>query len=204
MKNLSLTFVAFISIFITTISYAQISLNKEEGNKAKNTELKNNIKAVELKTTIKPDFKQAYSNKTEYSFSKILVSQTGNAILFPGEYSAFEINPSTQNIKFIKPDYGFDSDCNQAIERSPDWLRDDLIRQFRKLTKYYLDDDYASLINNADENIVDEVAFQVAFLSYESLTDSRFRQQKEMLVENAQFPFAGNTKHRFLFQHFFI
>ncbi|MEA3496356.1 MAG: T9SS type A sorting domain-containing protein, partial [Bacteroidota bacterium] len=184
---LSLIFVTFISIFITTISFAQISLNKEEGNKTKNTELKNNIKTVELKTTIKPNFKQAYSNETDYVFSKTLVSQTGNAILFPGEYSAFEINPSTQNIKFIKPDYGFDSDCNQAIERSPDWLRDDLIRQFRKLTKYYLDDDYASLINNADDNIVDEVAFQVAFLSYESLKDSRFRQQKEMLVENAQF-----------------
>lgn len=123
---------------------------------------------------------QAYSND---------VLATGNCseILFTGEASVFELNTQTSQVNYIPPAYALKTEAIAAINRSPLWVRNDLLRQFRKLNKYNLDDDYAQLINNAAAEITDEVAFVIANMPTEALRDSRFRQDKELIVRNAQF-----------------
>jgi len=56
-----------------------------------------------------------------------------------------------------------------AIEKSPQWLRDDLVIAFARMTNSF-QDMYANLILSVDNPIIDEVAFQVAHMSYQSLT----------------------------------
>ncbi|HPD66258.1 MAG TPA: T9SS type A sorting domain-containing protein [Bacteroidia bacterium] len=130
--------------------------------------------------SIRIDQKQEFSNE-------VLATVKANEILFPDEYAALELNTDAKTISFIKPNYTLDIKAYQAIDRAPAWLSADLHRQFRKLRKYALDDDFAQLILNAPEKVVDEVAFQIANLSTETLRDTRFRATLNLLTDNALF-----------------
>lgn len=125
--------------------------------------------------------------QTETISNDVLANLTASELLFPNEYAAIELNTSAKTISFIRPNYSFNIKAYQAIERAPVWLSADLHRQFRKLRIYSLDDDFAQLILNAPEHLVDEVAFQIANLSLETLRDSRFRATMNLLIDNASF-----------------
>lgn len=107
--------------------------------------------------------------------------------LFPGEYSAFIINTNDESIEFIAPEYDLDPKCYDAIDRAPDWLSKDLLIKFRILSSANLDGMLAQLILDCEENVVDEVAFVIAHSSYQTLSASRFRQDIEVIVRNAEF-----------------
>ncbi len=111
---------------------------------------------------------------------------SGKEILFPNEYAAFMVNVDAEEIQFITPNYSLNPLCQTAINRVPNWLKDDLHRQFRKLSVFKLEGNFANQILSAPQEIVDEVAFQIAHLSTESLKDSRFRSTMGLLHENAQ------------------
>jgi hypothetical protein len=118
--------------------------------------------------------------------NEVLSSLKGKEILFPDEKAVFKIDIDAQNIEFLIPDYSLNPLCESAMNKCPNWLKDDLHRQFRKLAVFKLDGNFANLIINAPNEIVDEISFQIANLSTESLKDSRFRNTMELLTENAQ------------------
>ena len=117
----------------------------------------------------------------------VLATSNSSEPLFTGEAAIFELNTQTKQITYIPPVYTLKPEAIAALNKSPKWIRNDLLRQFRKLNKYNLDDDFAQLINNASEKITDEVAFVIANMPTEALRDSRLRQDKELIVRNAQF-----------------
>ncbi|MFC2114508.1 T9SS type A sorting domain-containing protein, partial [Bacteroidota bacterium] len=127
------------------------------------------------------------NHQISLSSGDILKSLNGSEILFPDEFTAFEVDADAQSIRFITPEYTLNSLCQTAINRAPKWLKEDLHRQFRKLRKFNNEDEFANLIINSPTEIVDEVAFQIANLSFETLRDSRFRSTINMLIDNAQF-----------------
>ncbi|MBP7497191.1 MAG: hypothetical protein KA792_05980, partial [Bacteroidales bacterium] len=107
-------------------------------------------------------------------------------ILFAKEHCYLLINTNTGKINFSQPVYTLNSKCEQAIQRAPQWLEDDLRRQFYLLSKSKLDGDFAQLILEATDNIVDEVAFQVANIASNMLLDTRFRANLKLLIKNAE------------------
>jgi hypothetical protein len=115
----------------------------------------------------------------------VVAEKNTDIVLYPNEYIAFELNTNDKSINIFKPDYSLSKQANDALNRAPKWLYNDLIVKFRLLNKYGYDDEYANLINTCDERVVDEVAFQVAHMPVQSLIDSRFRVRMNMLVSNA-------------------
>jgi hypothetical protein len=144
----------------------------------------NNISNITLPNKI------SLSRNTTLKITEPLTSKEASDVLYPTQFSAFEINPITKTINYIGPQYSISQICWEAINISPRWLEKQLILKFRELKSLGLDDDYAQLILNAekiDKKIVDEVAFQVANLATNSLNNSRFKADKEYLIRNAQF-----------------
>ena len=76
--------------------------------------------------------------------------------------------------------------AQQAIDVSPSWLQHTLEDNFRRLGEYA--DTYALIILNVDPQLRDEVAFQVAHIGAEILTDSIF--DPELIVVNAELIYA--------------
>jgi len=130
--------------------------------------------------------------------NEVIKTSHKQELLLPGEYAVWEINTADESLTYIKPVYSLTTKAQTAMEQAPDWLRMDLLRQFRKLYKVGLDDDFADLIINADQNIKDEVAFQVANIPYESLIDTRFRAQMNMLVTNAELIYAVDDSLKYV------
>jgi hypothetical protein len=127
-----------------------------------------------------------YQNSIPFYDNKVLYSATSNAVLSPTEHIALELDIKNSKINVIKTTYQLSEQAEQALEIAPIWLYDQLKIKFIELNKSKLDDDYAQLIINAADNIKDEVAFCVANMSYQTLTDSRFVGDKEMIVRNAE------------------
>lgn len=136
------------------------------------------------------EVKSVSINQNSFLSNEVLAKTKAGEILFPDEFVAIEFNTAEKTVKYLPPAYTLHTKCQQAIKRAPKWLEMDLIRQFRKLSKLYLDDDFADLIINAPQNVTDEVAFQVANLSLETLKDTRFRATMNLLTDNAKFIYS--------------
>lgn len=117
----------------------------------------------------------------------VLATKSKTEVLFTGEFSAFECNTQTKQVNYVNPNYTLATECYTALDKSPVWIRNDLLRQFRKLSVFSFDRDYALLINNAANNITDEVAFVIANMPTEALRDVRYRNDEQLIVRNAQF-----------------
>lgn len=186
MRFTSLILLFFFSIFF---SNAQIYTSQNIADKGIVYIEEPNVGGLFEMPIVVP-FKPIQSVKIEHSLNysnEILASTKAKDVLFIDEYAAIELNTVDKTIKYLPPSYSINIKCYQAIDRAPDWLEMDLLRQFRKLSKYYLDDDFADLILKAPENVVDEVAFQIANLSMETLRDTRFRASMYLLENNAKF-----------------
>ena len=75
--------------------------------------------------------------------------------------------------------------AKEAVKKAPGWLKSDLTDALSRLADSQ-QDTYAELILRVEDPIVDEVAFQVAHLSPEVLTDLANREFTGLLVENAE------------------
>jgi hypothetical protein len=73
--------------------------------------------------------------------------------------------------------------AHQAVDRAPDWLKEELTDNLGRLEPAR-QDTLALLILSADDPYVDEVAFQVARMATVSLTNALF--STDLIVENAQ------------------
>lgn len=177
-----------ISALISTCSFAQISIQKsvpEQGI----VYLKQDINAgvlMDKNTTPFIDYQSVKINHNALKSNDVISSTSGKEILFPNEKAVFQIDIDAQSIEFITPEYTLNPLCQSALNKVPNWLKDDLHRQFRKLAVFKIDGIFANQIINAPNAIVDEVAFQIANLSTETLKDSRFRSTIDLVKENAQ------------------
>ncbi|MCD6360045.1 MAG: transglutaminase domain-containing protein, partial [Armatimonadetes bacterium] len=104
----------------------------------------------------------------------------------PLSYIAFEIDPLGRTVTVVPPHYSMDTLCYDAIDLAPSWLRADLLLSLRFLHSSGWDGVFAQMIIDADDNIRDEVAFEIAHMSKQSLTDMRFRDDPYLIVRNAQ------------------
>ncbi|MFA6569948.1 MAG: hypothetical protein WCT77_01790 [Bacteroidota bacterium] len=197
-----------ISIFLINTGYAQnnkqnnsavqeIFINKTGSEYAGNASINPNLKTVnplplpECETSYIPVIpkiiKNTYTRKNQnLLLEEVLKTQSGTDYLMSGEYSAFEIDTRSKDVIYIPPVYTLSQVSKQAIEQTPVWLRDELQFKLRQLSASNLDDDFAQLILDSPEKIKDEVAFVIANMSYQSLTDARFRYDIQMIVRNAE------------------
>lgn len=133
----------------------------------------------------------------------VLKTVSAEDILAPGEKMYFYINTQDQTLQYNAPAYTIDPLCYTAMNRAPKWLRSELLYQFRRLHKFMKDDNYAQVIIDAPEKLVDEVAWCVANLSYKVLNDSRSYANMNSLIKNAQliYDIADSLKYVQLVEH---
>ena len=117
----------------------------------------------------------------------VIASESGESLLMPGDFTAFKYNSASGRLEYIPVDFTIAGECYAAIDRAPNWLKNELILKFRLLNKYGRDDDFAELILNCEEKYTDEVAFVIAHSSIQALTNSRFAKDIEVIVRNAEF-----------------
>ncbi|MCK5741301.1 MAG: hypothetical protein KAH48_03715 [Chlorobi bacterium] len=189
----------------------RIVINKavgESSGTAKVNSGKAAIKAVELPETniqvqrINPVyFKKDDPSKENRLLDEeleFLDSASAQNVLFSKEYMVFELDMTANKINKISSERKLSDEAFSALEIVPNWLVDQLKIKFTELYKARLDDDYAQLILDAGDNIKDEVAFCVANMSYQSLRDSRFSSDKEMIVRNAEHIYKANASLQYV------
>ena len=116
----------------------------------------------------------------------VVAAAEARQLLFEGETMVLRINPSTKSIEREDDAPQLSSAAQQALEQCPDWLRDRLHLKLRLLAARNQDDDFARLITGADPRIKDEIAFTIAGSSVQTLTETRFGMDRDMLVRNAE------------------
>jgi hypothetical protein len=133
----------------------------------------------------------------------VLKTVSAQEVLAPGEKMYFFVNTADQTLQYVAPTYTIDPICYTAISRAPKWIRNDLLYQFRRLHKYLKDDNFAQLIVDAPEKLVDEIAWSVAKISYKVLIDTRSYATMNTLVKNAQliYDIADSLKYVKLVEH---
>lgn len=110
--------------------------------------------------------------------------------LMENERVVVSFDPTTETIEcFLQPDT-LPSSVQEAVDISPDWLEANLIDNFRKLP-FDFQLTYADLLSSSpDPRLVDEIAFQIAHIGWETLIDTTF--DPNLLVENAQYLYQND------------
>jgi hypothetical protein len=109
---------------------------------------------------------------------------TASHAIYDGKYTVYKINTSSKTIEKILPSYEPSDKCKQALEETPVWIRKDLAINFELLGNKA--DNFADLIINSHDKIKDEVAFEIANLSIQTLTNARFLKDINLLKRNAE------------------
>jgi hypothetical protein len=109
---------------------------------------------------------------------------SAHAMIPAGKNYVVHFDHRTGSLEAISPEEELSGAAVQALERAPRWLYDDLKDSFFRLGD--MQDIYANLILNAQSPYVDEIAFQVAHIAPETLTDPQVFLYLHMLVENVE------------------
>jgi len=107
-------------------------------------------------------------------------------------YFAVWFNGNTQHLETIEPvnNYDLTGDARSAVDKAPQWMRNDLIWVFSNITPEY-QDFWASGINDAQDPYIDEIAFAIAHSSPQYLmsdygTPDLFLANAQMIYEHDQ------------------
>lgn len=100
-----------------------------------------------------------------------------------GDRAVVRFDHAHRRLEETRPDIVLTGLALAAVDRAPDWLADALADNLGRLSEA-TQDSLARLVLDADDPIVDEVAFQIAHLGKGPLTDRRFDAQ--LLVDNAR------------------
>ncbi|MCD4796219.1 MAG: T9SS type A sorting domain-containing protein [Candidatus Cloacimonetes bacterium] len=114
------------------------------------------------------------------SFSKLLPS---------GEKCYVSIQTGTNYLELSLPEDYLTEDAETAVEIAPNWLKMDLRNNFRRLSE---DDQnlYAGLIINATHPYIDEICFEIAHISPQTLASSM---NSQVLLENVYTLYVNDT-----------
>lgn len=110
-------------------------------------------------------------------------------ILRPGESVIFSVD----NNVVTEDDGHFEtlsSTIESAIDRVPEWMRYDLRFKFSETTTASVRTKMVDLINATPKKYLDEVAFVLTYLPIEVLTSSRFSNDWEHILHNAELIYA--------------
>ena len=105
-------------------------------------------------------------------------------VYFDNDADTLEVYPSDYN-------YPLTTQSRQAIEKAPEWLRNDLIAVLSNITSFY-QDIWAYGIISAEDPYVDEIAFSIAHSSPEYLmsgygSPGLFQENAETIYYNASY-----------------
>jgi len=136
----------------------------------------------------------------EFFAPETLAIEKYSTVLSPGEAVYFKLNLGTNSIVLIDERDSLPYDCYMALDSVPKWLRHDLYQSFKHLDPAFAMD-FAMMIVGTPADLRDEVAFCVAHMSPQSLTDSRFA--SSLLIFNAEWIYrlADSLKYVELVEH---
>lgn len=103
-------------------------------------------------------------------------------IIPAGESFVLKFDYQKEKLESIGPEFGLTEQARDALESAPQWMRLQLIDNFRRLNANK-QNEYAGIINNSNKNVRDEIAFQVANLAPLTLK----RMEPRLIEENANF-----------------
>ena len=133
---------------------------------------------------------------------QLLDETTDKCILKPGESIVFEVDnnqvQTDSSVLEILPEA-----IESAIARVPEWLRYDLRFKFRQITNSTHRNNMVALLDGTPRQYLDEVAFQLTYLPYEVLKDSRFVNTWNWLRKNVEliYTHADSLKYVRLVEH---
>jgi len=99
-----------------------------------------------------------------------------------GKNLGVKINIKNRKLEIISPNT-LSTEAQQAVAKSPKWIRQELINTLSGLSQNR-QNEFAEIINNAAENLIDEIAFSIAYSSSAFLNSSYCFPQ--LFLENAQ------------------
>jgi len=193
-KNLYLILISFFIFNYFTISQPVINIEKTEqkGTASINQE-KIKIQAVPLPNyNIQPKYiNPVFLNNKKEIFNTlqkndVLKTMSKKTLLQNSEFSAYVLDTRDESLEYLQPTFSLSETALNALQIVPLWLENQLEYKLRLLATRSLDDDYAQLILDAPVEQKDEVAFVVAYMSFQSLTDSRFLSDKEMILRTTE------------------
>ena len=113
----------------------------------------------------------------------ILVDSTSFTKLVPvGEKCYISANSGTSYLELCLPSDNLTQDAETAVNIAPNWLKMDLRDNFRRLSETN-QNLYAGLIINAVYPYIDEICFEVAHISPQTLSSSM---SSQVLIENVE------------------
>jgi hypothetical protein len=101
-----------------------------------------------------------------------------------GSFLAIKFDETTETLLVIEPPSYLITQAKLAVERAPVWLKLDLADNLGKLDSVF-QEQYAQMILNAQDPLIDEIAFHVAHIPYNILNNSNF--YPDMIIENTSF-----------------
>jgi hypothetical protein len=178
-------------------SDAQIVVNRSESDqtgKALINGEESAVKPVDIPQTniVAKDQKPVFvgsnhKEKNQNNILEVLKTFKAASLLMSKEYSSFIVDTKEKTIEYNEPAYNISAKAVEAIGQVPLWLENQLRLKFRLLAAYKLDEPYAQLVLDAPEMQKDEVGFIIAYMSVNSLKDSRFVTTKNMILKTADF-----------------
>ncbi len=133
-------------------------------------------------------------------FEEIYDVDSLESVLLPGKAVCFRVDANGDSISQIDLRDTLPDACIEAISISPKWLRNDLEQSFRHLSPE-IAETCANIILSAPEEQIDEVAFCVAHMSPQSLSDDRFDPELLLINSNYIYRIADSLEYVELIEH---
>jgi len=133
---------------------------------------------------------QQYKILGDFSDWEMVDSIFVNSFIPAGKNIGVKFNTLNKRLELINQNNELTETAKQAVEKSPKWLRLTLQNTLSLLT-FALQDELAGLIINANDPIIDEIAFAIAYSSARFLSSSYCYPQ--MFVDNAQLIYSHDT-----------
>lgn len=132
----------------------------------------------------------------------LLEETTSKGILKPGQSLVFELDNGSVKVDSLVWEQ-LPAEVEAAIARTPSWLHYDLLFKFRQITNATHRNNMVALLNGTPKQYLDEVAFQLTYLPYEVLKDSRFVNTWDWLRKNVEliYTHADSLKYVRLVEH---
>ena len=107
-------------------------------------------------------------------FEWVLVDSINASVRIPsGERCVITFMNSSGTLLFEPPASGLTATALEAVERAPEWLQIDLADNFSRLSDYY-QNIYADIVIQASDPYVDEIAFEIAHIAPQTLSNYLF------------------------------
>ncbi|MCD6418516.1 hypothetical protein J7M00_07020 [bacterium] len=174
-------YLLFVSL-IPVIAFAGSGISSTEPAKIPKNVLYGKVPPISSQKIGKDE--TALSAQRQFVLQEILAEDSIHAVLLPDDAVAFRIDATENTIEIIDNRDTLPSICIDALNTAPKWLYDDLYQSFRHLSPEIAESCANTILSAPDEQI-DEVAFCVAHLSPEALSDERF--EFDLLLINSSF-----------------